>query len=350
MVVRLVLAQAGDVPTSVPVKVLAAAGGTAVFLAAAAVIVAPLLHKAPLTRDSHLRATGEATFLDKLTGKPRAGTFVQEATVKTHELAGAKAGTGAVSSFDQHTVSSFVDAASGGSQQIAESTLTHAFDRISGAGRPGAQGDTVGTKAHLFKLPFDTQKHDYEIWDETAKKAVTLRYTGEKTLDGLTTYVFSRAVAPTDLGELPIFKAVPGSFVGRPTIPSIPAHQWYENPSSTLYVEPVTGTLVGGDSSPHLWAQTTAAPVGLKVDLLTVHGVTPVAADAARLVRDAKAARSKVLRLRRLPYQVGGLGLLLLATAGLLAWRRRPDAPAGPDLAGPLPAARTATSDANITK
>jgi hypothetical protein len=166
-----------------------------------------------------------------------------------------------------------------------------------------AQGDTVGTTAHLFKLPVDTQKHEYEIWDETAKKAVPLRYNGEKVLSGLRTYVFSRAVAPTDLGELPIFKAIPGSFIGRPKILSIPAHEWYENTASTLYVEPVTGSLVGGDSSPHLWAQTTGAPVGLKVDLLAVRGAKPAAADAARLIRDAKAARTKVLRLRHLPYQ-----------------------------------------------
>jgi hypothetical protein len=348
MVVRLVLVHAGRVYRSV--KLLAGAGGIAVFLAGSTFIVEPLLLKAPLSQDSHLRASGPASFLDKLTGKPRAGTFVQDSRVRTHVLNGRRAGTSTVSSYDQSTVSSFVDATSGGRQQIATSTLTHAFDRTSGAGRPGMQGDTVGTTAHLLKLPFDTQKHDYEIWDETAKKAVPLRYTGEKMLDGLTTYVFSRTVPPTDLGELPVFKAVPGSFVGRPTIPSIPAHEWYENTSSTLYVEPVTGSLVGGESSPHLWAQTTSAPVGLKVDLLTVDGAEPVAADAARLAHDAKGARSKVLQLRRLPYELGGLGLLLLAAAGVLAVRQRPDAPTAPDVTALLPAPRVATSDVGIAQ
>jgi hypothetical protein len=326
MVVRLVRPQIENV--SLPVKLLAGAGGIALFVAGSTVIVEPLLLKAPLTQDSHLRAAGPATFLDKRTGKPRTGTFVQESTVTTHLLSGTRAGTGTVSSFDQHTVSSFVDAASGASQQIAETTLTHAFDRSSGAGRPRAQGDTIGTTAHLFKLPFDTRKQDYEIWDEAAKKAVPLRYQGEKVLNGLRTYVFSRTVTPTDLGELPVFKAVPGSFVGRSSTPSIPAHEWYENTASTLYVEPVTGSLVGGDSSPHLWAQTTAAPLGLKVDLLAVRDAKPGAVDAARLLRDAKTARSKVLQLRRLPYQLGGLGLLLLATGGLLSWRQNADAPA----------------------
>jgi hypothetical protein len=334
MVVRLVLPESRHV--SLPVKLLAGAGGVALFVAGSTVIVEPLLLKAPLMQDSHLRSAGPATFLDKRTGKPRTGTFVQESTVTTHLLKGTKAGTGTVSSFDQHSVSSFEDDASGGSQQIADSILTHAFDRSSGVGRPGAQGDTIGTTAHLFKLPFDTRKQDYEIWDETAKKAVPLRYQGEKVLDGLRTFVFSRTVTPTDLGELPVFKAIPGSFVGRPSTPSIPAHEWYENTASTLYVEPVTGSLVGGDSSPHLWAQTTAAPLGLKVDLLTVRGATPSAAYAARLLRDAKAARNKVLMLRRLPYQLGGLGLLLLATAGLLAWRQKADAPDRPEALTPL--------------
>jgi hypothetical protein len=330
---------------SLPVKVLAAAGGTALLLGGGTLIVEPLLLKAPTSESGHLRASGPATFLDTSNGNPRTGTFVQDLTITRHP----GSGSATTASFDQRSVSRFVDA-SGRSQQIADSSLTQAFDRSTGAGRPGEQGDTVGTTAHLYKLPFGTQKRDYAVWDETAKRAVPLRYKGTKVIDGLTTYVFSRSVPPTDLGELPVFKSVPGSFLGLPTIPSVAAHEWYENTSSTLYVEPVTGSLVGGDSSPHLWAQTTAAPVGRRVDLLAVHGAAPSAADAAALVRDAKAARSKVVALQRLPYLLGGVGLLLLAGAGLLSRGRKPGAAGDMDVHSLLPAPRTGVTEVGISQ
>ena len=304
-------------------RVLAGFGAGAVFAGAAAAIISPLLLKTPLTESGHLRSTGRATFLDTATGKPRGGTFVQTSTISTHLIDGRRAGTSTVASYDQRTTNTFVGA-DGISKVLTESSETQAFDRRTGAGIPGAQADTLGTRAHLFRLPFGTNKQTYRIWDETAKRAVDLVYRGEKTIDGLRTYAFSRDVAPTDLGELPIFKALPGSWFGHPDIPGIPAHEWYENTSSTLYVEPVTGSLVGGASSPHLWAQTTGARKGLRVDLLKVDRATPDAADAIRLVKDAKSARSRALMVHRAPWVLGALGLLLLPGALGIHWRTRP--------------------------
>jgi hypothetical protein len=328
MVDGYVRCQPDRVLVSLPSRVLAGAGALALTAGTVALISAPLLLKAPIHQSSSLRATGPGTFLATTTGKPVAGTFVQTSTIRSHT------GSATTVSYDQTQVATFVPASGGPARELTSSTLTHAFDRSTGQGRPGAQGDTVGTTAHLFKLPFHTSRTTYEIWDETAKRAVPLRFSGEQVLDGLRVYVFTRDVPATDLGVLPLFESIPGSYVGHPELPSIPADEWYETTDTRLYVEPVTGSLVGGTSSPHLWAQTTGRYAGLKVDLLTVRGAAPVAADAARLVRDAKHARQQVLLLQRAPWVLGGVGLVLLAVAFWLG-RRRPVVRPAVDLPAP---------------
>lgn len=317
---------------STSANVLAGAGVLSLFLGFTAAVAEPVLLKAPTVGVGQTRATGQASVLDAASGKPVAGSFVQVTDISTHVAGGTRAGTGSVSSYDQHATSSFVDAVTGASRVLSSSTITQAFDRNTGAGRPGVQGDTLGTTAHLFKLPFGSKKQTYSMWDGTAKRATDLVYVGVKTVSGLRTYEFKRVVPPTDLGLLPIFKAVPGSFVGHPEVASVAAHEWYENTDARLYVEPVTGSLVGGSSNPHLWAQTTGALSGLKVDLLKVANAAPDTATVARLVKSAKSSRARVQNLRRLPWLLGALGVLLLA-GGLLVGRRlrtAPDAPAQP--------------------
>jgi hypothetical protein len=317
-------------------RVLCGLGVLAVLGAGGAVLVRPLLLKAPLDIGSSLRSTGSATFVDVATGRPVKGTFAQETRLRAHDLGGRRAGTAAVAAFDSTSRSTFTPTGGGPVRELASSTSTYAFDRSTGAGRPRAQGDTLGTTAHLYKLPFGTERRDYTAWDDTAEREVPLRFEGERDLDGLHVLVFSRDVPPTDLGVLPVFQAVPGSFVGRPETPSIPAHKWYESRGSRLYVEPVTGTFVGGQSSPHLWARTTGPLAGLEVDLLTVDAASPDQASAARLVADAAHSREQVLRLRRAPWVLGAPGLGLVAVA-LLGGRRRRGNEVSPDLSGRVP-------------
>jgi hypothetical protein len=301
-------------PHEVRTKLLAASAGLCVVLAGLLVILAPLLLKAPTTVHRQTRSTGPAVFLDRATGQVRPGTFEQVSTLRPHS-----SGT-AVASYDQIATQTFL--AGGVRTELSRNALTQAFDRSTGTGRPGVQGDTVGTTAHLFKLPFTTQHRGYRIWDDTAHKAVDLVYVRDRTVGGLPVLEFRRDVGPTDLGVLPVFRAVPGAWVGHPELPSIPAHEWYENTDTALYVEPVTGSLVGGRSSPHVWAQTTGQLAGLRVELLKVTGATPVEADAAALVAAARTAKSKVETLRRAPWVLGGLAFLL---AGLALLTRRPD-------------------------
>ena len=299
-------------------RVLAAAGAVSATGALVVVLVSPLLLKAPGTRNTQLRSVGPATALDPTSGRQLAGTFTLDTTVTTH----GSARSATVASYDQVSVSSF-QAAGHRSRRLASSSLTQAFDRSTGAGRPNVLGDTVGSTAHLFKLPFHTAKHDYRIWDDTAKKAIALRFAGVRTVDGLRVYVFTRDVPATDLGVLPVFHGIPGSFVGHPELASIPADEWYETTRTQLYVEPVTGSLVGGMSSPHLWAQTTGRFAGLRVDLLRVSSATPDERGRANLLARARTAKRQVLVVERAPWGLGGLGIVFLASAGLVGRRPR---------------------------
>lgn len=288
-------------------RALAGTAASLLLIAGLSLVVRPLLLKAPLDIRLDLRSSGAATVLDRATGRPVAGTFLQASSVRSHLRGGSRAGSATTAAYDQVSQSS-IDG-----RVLATSRVTQAFDRSTGAGRPGRQGDQLGTTAHVFKLPFGTRRRTYPVWDETARKAVDLDYAGDAVVGGLPVYVFHRDVAPTDLGPLPVFGAVPAAWLGLPGRGSVPVHEWYENRDSTLYVEPVTGSFVGGASSPHLWAQTQD---GRRLDLLTVTAATPVPAASERLVRAARHARDQVLLLRRTPWLLGTAAVVLLALAG----------------------------------
>ena len=321
-----------DLLASAGSRVLAGLSGVAAVAGAGILLAAPLLLKAPQSPHDQLRSTGPASYLDIVTGKPLSGTFVQETTTTAHP--GGRSST--VGSYDQTSVTTFVATSTGKTKRLASSSLTFAFDRSTGAGRPGRYGDTVGTTAHLIKLPFDTRHRGYEFWDVTAKKAVPLRYVGEQSRAGLRVLVFSRDVAPTDLGALPLLPAVPGSLLGHPELRSVAVHEWYESTHTRLEVEPVTGRLVGGSSSPHLWLQATGGPLsGQRVDLLSVSSATPDSTSAARLLAKAKHARSQVLMLRRAPWVLGGTSVVLLVLALSLRPRRRATSPDNPGIPAP---------------
>ena len=304
---------------SVGSRVLAGLSGAAIVAGAGILIATPLLLKAPQSPHDELRSTGPASYLDIATGKPITGTFEQETTTEGHP--GVRSAS--VASYEQIAVTTFVSS-TGKTNRLATTSLTFAFDRSTGAGLPGRYGDTVGTTAHFVKLPFDTRHQTYDFWDVTAKRSVPLRYVGEQTRSGLHVLVFSRDVAATDLGVLAVLPAIPGSFLGHPEVRSVPVHEWYEVTQTRLEVEPVTGRLVGGSSSPHLWLQASSGPLaGQRVDLLSVSSATPDSASAARLLATAKHVHGQVLMLRRAPWVLGGLAVVLLVLALLPRARRR---------------------------
>lgn len=332
-------------------RVLLGAGAFTLSLAGLTVAVAqPALLKAPVVNSTSTEASGPALKLDASTGEQVPGTFRQFRAVGTKTQDGKPLGGGDVAVYDSYSETTFTP--QGGTEVPLTKTLyTQAFDRSTGAGRPSVAGDTAGTTANVFKLPFGTEKKTYAMWDSTAKKAFPLTYVGEKTLQGLPVYEFKQVVTPTNLGPLPVVKAVPGALVGEPGTPSIPADQWVEDLDKRILVEPTTGSIVGGVSAPHIWAQTAD---GRKVDVLTIRAAVPTAAAQKALVASAKESKSKAQLLQRAPFVLAALGLLLLGLGAALLRRRRTTAdaatsePAGvslgkrerPDVSGVLPTPR----------
>lgn len=100
----------------------------------------------------------------------------------------------------------------------------------------------VDRSGQIFKMPFQTEKKDYQWYDSAIGEATTMKYEGEQDIDGLTTYKFVQTIPeqrlPGDAGT----QELPGSVFGVEDA-SVDAEVWY-GMTRTLYVEPVTGSPV----------------------------------------------------------------------------------------------------------
>ena len=300
-------------------------GGGVFFLATAALtltVVQPALLKAPIQKTTTSTSVGPAMALDSATGTQVPGILTQKRNVGTHTVQrnGKAVGLGDDSTavYDDYAETTFVSSDGSIKRDFGKNLQTQAFDRSTGAGKPGFTSDTLATTAQFFKFPFGTEKKTYSMWNTKAGKAFPATYVRETTVGGVQAYEFKQVVTPTDLGPLPVLKAIPGSFVGEPQTPSIPANQWVEDPEYRYFVEPASGSIVGGSSQSHIWAQTAD---GRKVDILKLENVAPDQESQARLIKDAKEAHASVSLLKTLPIVAALLGLVLLGL-GLYLLRR----------------------------
>jgi DUF3068 family protein len=93
-----------------------------------------------------------------------------------------------------------------------------------------------------FKFPFAAEKRDYRYYDLSVGKAVTARFDGSATVQGLDVYRYVMTVPPTKIDT----REVPGSLVGEDDTPSVKADLYYEV-VRTVWVEPETGIIVVGE-------------------------------------------------------------------------------------------------------
>lgn len=123
------------------------------------------------------------------------------------------------------------------------------FDSVSGAGvacgpcgswiqSTKGPADTVVFTGQTYKFPFNTQKHDYQNWDDTLLAATTAKYAGETSIKGMAVYKFVQTITPRVISH----QQVPGSVFGSKA-PSVKAAMTY-GMVRTLYIEPATGTPV----------------------------------------------------------------------------------------------------------
>lgn len=91
-----------------------------------------------------------------------------------------------------------------------------------------------------FKLPFGTEKTDYEFWDSTLQRSTPLLFDGEDTIEGLAVYRFVQQIEAVDIAD----QDLPGGYFGSDE-PTVTADRFYAN-TRTLWVEPNTGVIIRG--------------------------------------------------------------------------------------------------------
>jgi hypothetical protein len=104
--------------------------------------------------------------------------------------------------------------------------------------------DQVRHEGLSYKFPFGTEQRDYRYFDNSTKRAETIRYLGEETIEGVPTYKFEQIVPLTKLDD----RQVPGRLVGQPDEQTVTAGRYYEN-TRTVWVEPYSGIIVKGTES-----------------------------------------------------------------------------------------------------
>jgi hypothetical protein len=105
-------------------------------------------------------------------------------------------------------------------------------------GDKGSDQRTIERDGLTLKFPFDTQKKDYQVWDDTVEKATTATYEGEEEIQGLTVYKFVQEIPETVVET----REVPGEMFGSKK-PAVDADMVY-GMTRTFYIEPVTGSPV----------------------------------------------------------------------------------------------------------
>lgn len=308
-------------------------------------VVQPSLLKAPLDLTNHTQWTSTGARIDNATGKLVPGTIdIARSTGSTTYKVGNRFvayGNGSTAVYTNYTDTTFTPASGGPAVDLNKQVDTVAFNRRTGkitTGFAAGSHQLVNSSGYFVKLPFNATAPSYGFYETNTRTTATMRYVGSKTIDGLTVRDYLFSVPATDMGVLPVVGAVPGAWVGKPSVASIPAHQWVEIPAQHVYVEPVTGSPVGGTLTEQVWAQTAD---GARVDLVRIDNLTQTPASQASLVADVKAKRSQTLMLERAPWVLGGLGIVLLGLVPLLGRRREEPSSPRPDVSGKLPQPRS---------
>jgi hypothetical protein len=171
----------------------------------------------------------------------------------------------------------------------------------------------VARSGLMFKFPFDTQKQNYQVWDDTIAKPVTTRYKGTAKTAGHTTWVFENTVPATVVGT----QDVPGSLFGAASNDNVTADSYYQN-HNTYYVEPITGAIVNQVTATKSWFSYQGT------DLVTTQATIAYTPKQIKDTYDVLGNQPQLLELAQsfLPWLVAIIGLGMIV-AGVVMGRRR---------------------------
>ena len=179
------------------------------------------------------------------------------------------------------------------------------IDVVNGVGTP------VERHGLVFKFPFDTQKKDYQVWDDTLGDSAVASYAGTEKIQGLTVYKFIQDIPETIVGSM----EVPASVLGLTGNDNVNADKTYQV-HRTFYVEPSIGAIVN-----RIDDQKAALSYG-GAELITTQGQIAYTDDQVKQnVHDYK-AKARLLAGAHGLYAIlaGVLGLIALG-AGIMLGR-----------------------------
>jgi hypothetical protein len=180
---------------------------------------------------------------------------------------------------------------------------------------PG-EGDNFenGFEGQYFKMPFNTQKQDYDWWDGDLGHATPAEYDGEDTMQGLKVYRFVQTIPDTKIGE----QEIPASIAGVDEDGDITVDVMYSN-IRTLWIEPETGVLIKGQEDQHNYFSYNGEEV-----ITTTDGV--IAYDDATVTSNVDTFKPLALELKLvriwIPLLGLVLGLVLIALGTVMVIRR----------------------------
>jgi len=149
-------------------------------------------------------------------------------------------------------------------QTFQYSTRRLAFNRKTGqlinCCGTAVSGDTHVHMSGLGVLyPLGTKQHNYQVFNAVLLKPVTARYSGEGTIDGMSTYKFVTQIPPTKVGT----QQVPGSLIGSKAA-SVSLGEYYQG-TETDWVNPRTGVPIAVTESQHIGLRDSAGTERLVV-------------------------------------------------------------------------------------
>lgn len=182
-----------------------------------------------------------------------------------------------------------------------------------------ADGNRVTTHPTglVYKFPFFTSKKTYQVWDDTLGKAVTTKYAGTTSIQGMTVYKFTSEVPATVIGK----DSLPASVFGLKGTGNVTADSYYQN-ATTQYIEPATGAVINRVSQLKQWYSAQGRAQGH--DLVTTEATLAYTPETvSKYVHDYQ-GNADLLKLVAgpVPWLAMALGLVLVG-GGVAAARRR---------------------------
>jgi hypothetical protein len=208
-----------------------------------------------------------------------------------------------------------------------------AFDRSTGAARTGLGQTHDHLGSQVFFFPFNTKKATYPLWDVASNKVEPATFVQETTYAGQHVYEFDQN-ATIDLGNFTASGTAPGKLFGRPSEPSVAAHQIYVT-NRQIFVSPRTGTILGETENTSLTGQALDGR-GTPFPIFSSDHFTTAPESQAFLAGKARAADKALDLLQNvLPILLIAVGLLAIII-GLVLRRRWAPPPSLPPPVWPV--------------